>query len=692
MSFVNPVLAGVVAAVVIPLLLVLYFLKLRRRRVEIGSTLLWKKTIEDLQANAPFQRLRRNILLLLQLLALLAALLALAQPVLDSELGSAAGRHIILLDRSASMNATDVEAGTRLDEAKRRAIALIESLRGEAVVPLLSSGDADEAMLIVFDSSAEVRERFTSDKQRLIRAIEAVQPSDAPGRLVDAFTLAEAHAPKRVYIDDRTGEAHELEGLSGGAAATVHLFSDGSLVDAADAKPRTGDDLRFERIGSEEAQNVAITALRAERGFSDPAEVRVFVGLQSTSSEPTPVDVELLIDGEVAAVKGTVIQPAADSTPNQASDQSAGQRDPGSGGVLFSFRRTEPALLGIKIDPPSSDALLADNAGAIDLPPARSARVALVTEGNLFLRTALDGLPLERLVEFTPQQYAEQNRGGWLSGFDLVVLDGVLPADRRLAGGQYLVLGEAPSPLAYEADDTGAAREGPAVILDWERDHRALRDLDLSGLLVGSMPSVFLPEDASEDAAVRVLARSDAGPAVLELTGPGMRSIVVPFAPAESNWPFDVSFVVFVAAASLDLVDPAGSGEALAGLSPGEVLTDRVPVEATDVRVVLPSGEEFAPAPSADGRIAFGPVRLAGLYEVRYRIDGQPRVNRRPANLLDPQESDVRSQPTVETASAVLGAEQEAQRPPRPLWTPLLLLALVIVLLEWYVYNRKVSL
>src|SRR5436853_5944349 len=121
-SFLSPLTAILAAAVAVPALLVLYFLKLRRREMDIASTFLWKKAIQDLQVNAPFQKLRRNLLLLLQMLLLVLLLLALARPVTKHT--AVAGRTtVVLIDRSASMSAIDPDLGgrTRLDEAKARA-------------------------------------------------------------------------------------------------------------------------------------------------------------------------------------------------------------------------------------------------------------------------------------------------------------------------------------------------------------------------------------------------------------------------------------------------------------------------------------------------------------------------------------------------------------------------------------------
>src|SRR6056297_3657248 len=98
---------ALLAAVPVGIIL-LYFLKLRRQPVQVPSTFLWARTIEDLHVNSLLQRLRRSLLLFLQLLVVALAAIALLRPggEASQEMGS---RQIFVLDQSASMNARDRE-------------------------------------------------------------------------------------------------------------------------------------------------------------------------------------------------------------------------------------------------------------------------------------------------------------------------------------------------------------------------------------------------------------------------------------------------------------------------------------------------------------------------------------------------------------------------------------------------------
>src|SRR5262249_7885582 len=121
MNFLEPWgLAGLAALAPV---IALYFLKLKRQECVVPSTLLWKKVIDDLQVNAPFQRLKSSLLLLMQLIAVTLLGFALARPYL-SMTGYAGKKTVLLIDTSASMGTRDAGsdgAQTRLSAAVRDA-------------------------------------------------------------------------------------------------------------------------------------------------------------------------------------------------------------------------------------------------------------------------------------------------------------------------------------------------------------------------------------------------------------------------------------------------------------------------------------------------------------------------------------------------------------------------------------------
>src|SRR5437762_10055563 len=111
-------------ALAIPII-VFYMLRLRREEFPVSSALLWRRALQDRTANAPWQRLRRNLLLLLQLLLLLLLVVGLARPFLFTN-AVATGNLAIILDGSASMQTVDEEGKSRFEQAKREAGSLID--------------------------------------------------------------------------------------------------------------------------------------------------------------------------------------------------------------------------------------------------------------------------------------------------------------------------------------------------------------------------------------------------------------------------------------------------------------------------------------------------------------------------------------------------------------------------------------
>ena len=125
MNFLTP--AAFAFAAAIPVLIVFYLLKRKRVVKLVSSTLLWQKFLAETQASAPFQKLRHNWLLVLQILLLLFLIFALARPYFAGNVAS--GRLLVaILDASASMQSTD-ESPSRFERARSQALELVDSLR-----------------------------------------------------------------------------------------------------------------------------------------------------------------------------------------------------------------------------------------------------------------------------------------------------------------------------------------------------------------------------------------------------------------------------------------------------------------------------------------------------------------------------------------------------------------------------------
>lgn len=709
MTFLTPGIAALAAAIAIPALLILYFLKLRRRDVEISTTLLWKKTIQDMQANAPFQKLRRNFLLFLQLLILGAALLALAQPQMKSEMG-VQNRHLIVIDRSASMStedATDSRDRTvsRLDAAKERALAIVDGLREPG--PLSGASGGEQAMVIVFDSSAKALQSFTHDKNLLRAAINSINPSDAPSSIDEAFRLVRAQAPRplRTEVNETTGELQTWE-LPPEPAGTIHLFSDGRLRDIESAQPAREDVVIFHALGRPDTGNVGITSLRAGREFEDPNQLSIFVGLQSTFQEARTVDVELRIDDTVVAIRPVQLAAAAAAAPQSEPAEGepvvqAPRPAPAIGGTVFRMNRPQGGLVTINVSP--ADALATDNAAFLVVPPAKRLAVAVVTTGNMFIAAALESLPLAKLDILTPQQF-ERTRGRASEAglYDVIILDGYLPTmpsgtESPLPPGRFLIFNAVPTgPMGLVERDRA---EQFSFFVNWSRDHPVLRGISLDPIEIVRPRRVALPPDS----AARVLAATDSGPGIIELAAADSRAVVVPFDVSESTWPFNIAWVVFMAQA----VGYLGDDDAELGqsLQPGTVLADRIPPGADEARVRTPIGAiTDLGSPGPDGRIVYGPLDRTGFYRLSWRGAAGPRDGElggrsvRPfaVNLLDAYESDVGA---VEVLPMVTG-DVAARRTEaggraesfRRLWPWLLLAALGVMVAEWWVYNRRVHL
>ena len=652
MQWLTPLIGLYAAAVAIPLLLLLYFLKLKRHEMIISSTLLWKRAVQDLQVNAPFQRLRRNLLLLLQLLALIAMLLALAGPMLALSRGPGR-RYVVLIDRSASMNASDVTP-SRLDEAKKQARVFVESLRGGTGLSLRDS--ADHAMVIAFDRHAKVMCNFTSDSRQLAAAIDAIQPGDSISQLGEAVTVARAFA--------------QTPGGENGAApaeaqAQLVLFSDGRIRDL-DTIVVGAEEMVFHRIGMT-PDNVAITAMKARRSYEQPEQIEIFASLANYGVEPVTRDVQLGINGDVRAVRSVNI-------PGRSAETEDAPSTPGETAVNFTLDHNGEGVLEVR--QLTDDALACDNTAWSILEPPKRLSVLLVTADNPVLESALRACPIARLDPCTPAGFDAMDPATFnMEGaYDVIVLDNHVPA--HLPRCRYLALGAAPEGIDVNTPDVLENQ----VVVDWRVRHPVLQHVNLTNLFAAQSRRMELPRDAD------VLMEFNETPALAVLHRNGSTFLVTSFDILQTNWPFEPGFVLFCYNALNFLATQAGGEQH--ELAVGTPITlDDVPV-GTTVTVTGPGGtdEELQAGPN-------GTVRFPGTYGVGvYAVDVPDEPRRFYAvNLLDADESRLEPREEIVLASATVAAEaEEVTRANVPLWPFLVLAALLLACVEWVAYNLKV--
>jgi Ca-activated chloride channel family protein len=368
MNFLAP--AAFAFAAAIPIVIVFYLLKRKRTVKLISSTLLWQKFLAETQANAPFQRLRHNWLLLLQILMLLLAVFALARPYFTGTAKSSRLR-VLILDASASMQATD-EKPSRFEKARAEALKWVDSLK-----------DEDQMVLLVAGANTEVKQSATSDKNALRRAIESARAMDSPTRMREALQLAETLVKNQ---PDR-------------ANPEIHLFSDGAIPSLAEFENKNLP-LIYHRIG-ERANNLGIASLDVRANPDNQAQRAIFTSVVNPSTNAQVTDFELRFGDDVVETRSITV-PGTNTLP-----------------LVFVANQVRDGIFTVKLG--GADDLAADNQASVVSILPRPIKVLLVTRGNRFLEKAIRPVPNVELI--TTALLADD-----AAAYDVVVLDDITPA------------------------------------------------------------------------------------------------------------------------------------------------------------------------------------------------------------------------------------------------------------------------
>lgn len=463
-------------------LLVFYFLKLKRPRVEISSLVLWQSVVNDQRVNSPFQKFRRNILLWLQLAILVGVVVAAMQPFVKGSAEQAAYQPI-LIDCSASMAATDPLTGkSRLDLTKDRVAELVDNLNSD-----------QKLSLIAVHSSADRLTEFTSNRRILHDALVALQVRDVPSHLEDGLRLTQALA-KTVPVE------------------SAILFTDGNLPDRVNfALPFQVNYQQLPTAGS----NAGITAFNARLASSN--EWEVFIRVESSADYSGQLT--LLQDDQQIGEQPFVLGPGES------------QR------LTFRVMSETSTNLEARLTPGNADfdSLAADNVAWLDLPAARPLRV-YASQTLTSFRRALASMPG---VDLFPKNKQPVQRS---VPYDLVISD--QPDDNELLASVYLLVGVTPDqvkPLVEPA--SGLTRfldwDRTTPLLR----HMQLRDVEIADAM-RSMPEV--DDGSFEEVGYSVLASGTEGPLILRNRSASQLTFHTLFHTSRSTLEFRVAFPVLV--------------------------------------------------------------------------------------------------------------------------------------------------
>jgi hypothetical protein len=684
MSFALPA-AFWLAACAAPII-VFYILKVRLRRQPVSTNLFWKQIYDEKPPRSIWQYLRHLLSLLVQLFVLALLVLAIADPYLPWELLQAR-RIVVVVDRSASMQAADV-APTRFDAAIDAAVAVVDGLRFRDEMAIVAGGPQPEVLI-----------GMSSHVPTLKRALRDIEVSDNPTDLAAAIELGKElvgehpHGVVLVYTD----------GCVEGELAKADAPSNPDL-DVAKKQAIVKRSLFGTR-----ASNVGITQLQVRRSLVDPLGYEALVSVSNASDkdvecrleielESVPVDVVPLklkpnekwrrslqktsIDGGKLSAKLTQI--ALPKPPDEKAKAEEGRTDADD--------ETGPTINGLNVD---------DTAWAI-LAPRKPQRVLLVTEGNLFLQKVFQANPLVKcdVVKAIPEKWPADT---------IIVLHRQVPPD--LPPGDLFVVEPAADCSAWDIGDT---MENP-IITQQQTDSPLMAHVRLDNMLMPAAKRLAFKSPP------QILAGTLGGDAIFaSLKRDKGKCLVLSVDLDKSDLAFRTAFPIMVTNALNWFC--GGTGEMQGSLATGHIA--KVPIEdeklSKNATLVLrsPTGRESKIArpeaverdlqrDSSDGLsaksdtstaasaasspdVSLGPIDECGIWTLvaKESPEREAVTAEFAVNLANERESDLR--PREELKADSTAATLAGSWFVRPLWFYIAACVCAITVVEWLLHQRRV--
>jgi hypothetical protein len=611
-QFAHPL--ALLALLAIPIIVALYLLRPKRRRVILSTTTLWQRALKDRERGLGLRRLLRNLSLLLLLAAALALGAGLAGPQWPTRTTERADT-VLVLDVSASMKARAGIRGTRFDQALAEAARIVDGLPAEGRMLVMTSG-----------RRAVIRTGFETDRDTLRRALAQLRPGDESGRPGEALALAQSL-------------------LQGREHGRIYFVTDGAFD--SDFDPGFSK-AKFLFVGTP-AKNIAITRfdLRQEPGSDD--RFQALLALRNYTDAPVRVPASVTLEDRVLFNDTVEVNAMAEEI------------------LILPFRGRAEGRATARID--TGDDLAADDQAFAVMNAPEPLRVLLYSAGNFYLESVLQALPGVALVK--REWSAAENLTQLARVHDVVVFDGV-DAPQLPPGRFLLVNSVAPSPPFHDAGwvkrPTISGRGASAL----------MRNVDLTAVRIDQARRVVV--DRAAPGLQRLFWSSETDLA-LALLDEDVKLVYLGFDLYRSNFPLQAAFPLFMSQ-SMEWLRPRGDSERANHFPAGSSHSIRLPPGELRAIVEKPSGTTET-LQAEDDTVSFDATSEAGIY--RYTTDDSTRYFA--MSFGDAKESDINARwtPRDERRAEERPADGDALAV-TPLWPQLLILALMLLGLEWFVW------
>ncbi len=511
------------------------------------------------------------------------------------------------------------------------------------------AGEAADRLVLVLDNSPTLATRTTDGATRWSHALAKARTTLAahgPGTqvmLVD--TMRRIATPGFEYRDAALERMRQLHVAYGGTPRVPDIVQAGEIetVVISDGVQITGvpKSARLESV-FEPVENAGITAFEVRRLPADPRRYQAFVEVSNAGGVDKSIDIVIAGVGG-RRIARTVNVPAG-----------------GARAQVIDISSLEAGPVRASLSMPG-DGLEADDVAYAMLPMRRVVRVGLVSNGNPYLEKALRAQPRVRLTTISARGFAERR------DIDVWVFDRFAPATRP--GAPALMF--RPNSVSWLPTPGMEIADVSVVALDGA--HPLLENLSLRDLVVERAVATRPATGVAERDVVLVGARGDMALVVAHEDAP--RRVSFAFGLEDSNFALHAEFPLFLGNALDWLAGERGAFAAGLGV---------VEVPVAKARIVAPDGTEL-PAQAIPGGTLFE-VSEPGMFTA---ISSSQRL-RVAANLLDRRVTDVNRSPLAPLQSLAIEPPQSPRFPLDP-WVALLLASALLLVFEWWTWNRRVT-